>query len=204
MSQFIDAMQFRFATKKFVEDKKISEDNFTTIVEAGRLSPSSFGLEPWKFVVVENDELKEKLAPACYNQPQITTGSHIVYILNKREDMKPNSDYLNNLLFSRMPEDGANFVLSFVDKMYNNSSFEKFDMWTKSQCYIPLTNMIMSAAMLGIDSSPMEGFSEEKVLEVLGYSSEDYGVAVVVAFGYRAYEPEEKQRLSFEEVVEFR
>ena len=88
---FMEAMDFRHACKIFDESKKVSNEDMNFILEAGRKSPSSFGMEPWKFLVITNDELKEKLRPFCWNQPQITTCSHLVVILAAIDAVKPES-----------------------------------------------------------------------------------------------------------------
>ena len=88
---FMEAMDFRHACKVFDDTKKINDEDLKYILEIGRKSPSSFGMEPWKFLVITNDELREKIRPLCWNQPQITTSSHLVIILATIEDVKPES-----------------------------------------------------------------------------------------------------------------
>ena len=204
MDKFIQAMNYRHATKEFDSQKTIDENMIDNILEVGRLSPSSFGFEPWKFVVVENQALKEELAPACFNQKQITTGSHIIFILTKKEDMEPQSHYIKDLLSSRLSQEHVQKVMQIQEGLYNGLGEDKYDMWLKAQCYIPAANMMTYAAGNQIDSCPMEGFNEEEVLKTLNYDSKKYGVAMVVAFGYRADEPQEKTRLPIEEIVDFR
>lgn len=205
MDSFLEAMHYRHATKVFNTEKKIGEEDMINILEVGRLSPSSYGFEPWKFVVVENQELKEKLTPACYNQKQISTGSHIVVFITKHHDVRPHSSYLQELLSSRIPDKTiVEKILKFQAIQVEKFSQDRFDMWVKAQCYIPAANMMTYAAEKKIDSCPMEGFDEEEVLNVLGYDKEKYGVALIVAFGYRENEPREKARLPLEKVVDFR
>jgi len=88
---FKEAMDFRHACKLFDENKKISKENILFILEAGRNSPSSFGQEGWRFLIITNDNLKQKIRPHCWNQPQITSCSHLVIILAAIEDLKPES-----------------------------------------------------------------------------------------------------------------
>ena len=99
--QFLEAMNFRHACKVFDENKKIESEDLDFILEVGRLSPSSFGMEPWKFLVVQNQDLKEKLRPFCWNQPQITTCSDLVVILSKIDDLKPQNEYVGKMFGRR-------------------------------------------------------------------------------------------------------
>ena len=91
---FMEAMDFRHACKIFDETKKVSTEDMNYILEAGRKAPSSFGMEPWKFLVITNKELKEKLKPVCWDQAQITTCSHLVVILAAIDAVKPESNGL--------------------------------------------------------------------------------------------------------------
>ena len=204
MVQFIEAMTYRHATKEFNPDKKISDSEMKEILEVGRLSPSSFGFEPWKFLVIENRELKKKITPACFNQKQIESSSAVVIYLSTKKNLKPQSTYLKELLKPRMPEEVVKFILNMHEGMVSNFSEDKFNMWVKAQSYIAATNMMTYAASIKIDSCPMEGFDEEQVLDILGLNKEEYGVALIVPFGYRNSEPREKTRRAFEDVVEFR
>jgi len=204
MVQYIEAMKYRHATKEFNPDKKISDSEMKKILEVGRLSPSSFGFEPWKFLVIENRELKKKITPACFNQKQIESSSAVVIYLSTKKNLKPQSTYLKELLKPRMPEEVVKFILNMHEGMVSNFSEDKFNMWVKAQSYIAATNMMTYAASIKIDSCPMEGFDEEQVLDILGLNKEEYGVALIVPFGYRNSEPREKTRRAFEDVVEFR
>ena len=91
-NDFMKAMDFRHACKVFDETKKIPEEQMRYILEAGRKSPSSFGMEGWKFLVITNEELKAKLRPACWNQVQITSCSHLVVILTAIENLRPDGN----------------------------------------------------------------------------------------------------------------
>ena len=101
MKTFEEAMDFRHACKVFDESKKISDEDIKYILEAGRKSPSSFGMEAWKFLVITNEELKEKLKPACWNQVQITSCSHLVIILTGIESVKPESGLVKKRFLRR-------------------------------------------------------------------------------------------------------
>ncbi|MFJ6265832.1 NAD(P)H-dependent oxidoreductase [Lysinibacillus xylanilyticus] len=213
--EIINAYMFRHATKVFDSTKKISDDDFEFILETGRLSPSSLGFEPLKFLVIQNMEIREKLKEVSFGgQGQLPTASHLVIFL-ARKDAKADSDYVQNL-FKNVKMLPDNVVVDMT-KAYGN--FQEFDFklyeseralfdWASKQTYIALGNMLTAAALIGIDSCPMEGFNMDKVTEVLEneglLDSEKYGVSVMAAFGYRSQEPKfEKSRQSREKVVQW-
>jgi hypothetical protein len=202
---FMQAMQDRHAAKQFDETKTIDEETIYSILEVGRLSPSSFGLEHWKFVVVESQELKEKLQEVSFNQKQVGTASHVVVFLAKKKDLRAHSQYVKDIFISRIPDlKIAEQLIDVHAGFVSQLNEDQFDAWCKKQCYIAAANMMTYAKMIGVDSCPMEGFIEEKVLEVLGKNKEEYGVALIVPFGYANDIKREKARLPFEKVVEFK
>lgn len=156
---FMEAMDFRHACKIFDETKKISSDDLNFILEAGRKSPSSFGQEPWKFLVITNPELKAKIRPFCWDQPQITTCSHLVVLLAAIESTKPTSSevlrkFNRRGLSQEMVEAYIKKYSSHLEDTF--SSDEKTLAWTSRQTYIAMANMITAAAVKGIDSCPIE------------------------------------------------
>ena len=214
--QIINAYQFRHACKSFDGEKKISDEDFNFILETGRLSPSSFGYEPWKFLVVQNMELREKLKPLCWGaQGQLPTASHFVVILARKESgMHYGSDYIQNHMVEveKLPADIVEMKGGFY-KQFQTEHFKltetpraMFD-WACKQTYIALGNMLTSAAQIGIDSCPIEGFDREPLEQLMVESGmlnpEEYGVACMAAFGYRANEPREKVRTEQEKLVQW-
>lgn len=211
----IDAMNYRFATKRFDANKTIADDDFNTILEAGRLSPSSLGFEPWQFLVIQNKEVREALKPLSWGaEGQLDTASHFVLIL-ARKNVRPESDYVQKLLreTKEMPEEVIKQMhertIDFQDKNLNLYESERalWD-WASKQTYIPLANMMTSAAMLGIDSCPMEGFQYDEVSDLLsskGYFDNNvYEPSVMVAFGYREEDPKrDKTRRPQSDVVQW-
>lgn len=209
----IKAFNFRHATKEFDAQKKISESDFNTILEAGRLSPSSLGLEPWRFIIVENEALKDKLKPYSWGaQKQLDSASHFVIIL-ARKNVTASSEYVQHIIRgikkyeeSTIPavEDKFN---NFQTNFHINDSERTLLDWASKQTYIALTNMMTSAALLGIDSCPMEGFDLDKVTEILAeedvVDTEHFAPSVMVAFGYRKNEPKDKVRQPAEDVIEW-
>jgi len=205
-NDFTKAMDFRHACKAFDDTKKISDDEMHYILEAGRKSPSSFGMEAWKFLVITNEELKAKLRPYCWDQVQITSCSHLVVVLAGIENAKVESGIPKKRFLRReMPQEKLDFYLNIYAKHLAKtlSTDENIYAWTARQSYIALGNMMTAAAFIGIDSCPIEGFEKENVEEVLGLDRSKYQVAVIVPFGYRLNEQSTQIRLPFDEVVEF-
>jgi nitroreductase len=205
-NDFSKAMDFRHACKVFDDTKKISDEEIHYILEAGRKSPSSFGMEAWKFLVITNEELKAKLRPFCWDQIQITSCSHLVVVLAGIENAKVESGMPKKRFLRReMPQEKLDFYLDIYAKHLAKtlSSDENIYAWTARQSYIALGNMMTAAAFIGIDSCPIEGFEKENVENVLGLDTSKYQVAVIVPFGYRLNEQSSQLRLPFDEVVEF-
>lgn len=200
---FMEAMQFRHACKVFDEAKKIPEEAMMTILEAGRLSPSSFGIEPWKFLVVTNEELKKRIRPHCWDQVQVTSCSHLVIVLAAIRDAKVEGSVRSR--FSRWGMEGQTLdgmVDLYADHLTATLSSDEhiFD-WTARQTYIAAANMMTAAAYLQIDSCPIEGFDKAKVEEVLEIDTTQFQLSLVLPFGYRVNAPKPKTRLEFDEVV---
>ncbi len=203
---FMEAMDFRHACKIFDETKKISDEDMNYILEAARKSPSSFGMEPWKFLVITNEELKAKLRPVCWNQIQITSCSHLVVILAAIDDVKPEFGVVERKFRRReMPQEKLDMYLGLYSSHLKNtlSRDENILAWTAKQTYIALGNMMSAAAIKGIDSCPIEGFEKEKVEEILALDTKKYQLSVIVPFGYRINEQSTQLRESLDTVVDF-
>lgn len=205
-NDFTKAMDFRHACKVFDDTKKISDEQMHFILEAGRKSPSSFGMEPWKFVVITNEALKAKLRPFCWDQPQITTCSHLVVVLAAIDAVKVESGIPQKRFGRRdMPQEKKDFYIGLYANHLKEtlSTDEKTLAWTARQCYIAAGNMMSAAAFIGIDSCPIEGFEKAKVEEVLGLDARQYQLAIILPFGYRLNPQPEQLRVPFDEVVEY-
>jgi len=205
-NDFSKAMDFRHACKIFDENKKINDEEMHYILEAGRTSPSSFGMEAWKFLVITNEELKAALRPFCWDQVQVTSCSHLVVVLAGIESVKVENGEVEKRFRRRdMPQESLDFYMDIYAKHLEKtlSCNENIYHWTSKQSYISLGNMMTAAAFIGIDSCPIEGFEKENLEEVLVLDTGKYQVAVVVPFGYRLNEQSSQLRLPFDEVVEF-
>lgn len=213
----LDAYSFRHACKEFATEQRISDEDFDFILETARLSPSSFGLEPWKFLVIQNPVLREKLRLATWGgQKQLPTASHVVLTLVRKSFfMRYDSAWVAHFMreVQQFPEEAAQLRTGILQK-FQQSDFDLLKQernmteWSIRQTYLPLANMMTAAAMIGIDSCPIEGF-EQAVLEQLlatelGVNLEHWGAAYLVAFGYRKAEPARpKTRQGMAEVVEW-
>lgn len=205
-NDFSKAMEFRHACKRFDGAKKISESELTFILEAGRRSPSSFGQEPWRFLVITDAELKTKLRPLCWDQQQVTSCSHLVVILAAIESVRPSSG-IPAKRFGRRPlppEQIEAYLKRYSTHLSDTlSSDAKTYAWTARQCYIAAANMMTGAASIGIDSCPMEGFEKEKIEHVLALDTTQWQVALILPFGYRIDAQSTQLRLPLEEIVEY-
>jgi len=210
----LDACNFRHACKTFDPARKIAEEDFRFILEVARLSPSSFGFEPWRFLVIQDMALREKLLAATWGaQGSFPSASHVVAILVRKGDMRPGSDYTEHFMreVQKLPEETIARKTAFY-RQFHETDFHLqddralFD-WGCRQAYIALGNMMSAAAMIGIDSCPIEGFNQagaEKVLAQAGVLDLDkYGLAVMVAFGYRVNPQPVKTRQALEQVVQW-
>ncbi|WP_299617523.1 NAD(P)H-dependent oxidoreductase [uncultured Tenacibaculum sp.] len=210
----INAFQFRHATKEFNPDKKLSEDEINFILQTANLSPSSFGFEPWHFIVVQDKELRELLKPVAWGAPlKLDTASHFVLGLSMKAPMtKWDSDYIMRMMkdVKQLPEDViemySKFYREFQERDFNLDTDKKLFDWASKQTYIALGNMMTSAALVGIDSCPIEGFHQEKVEQLLqekfDVDTDKYGLSYMVAFGHRKQAPAHaKSRRDFNEIV---
>lgn len=213
-SQALEVMHFRHACKVMDESRTIPEETFQTILEAGRLSPSSFGYEPWKFLVVQSPALREKLLPVTWGaQNTLRTASHFVLILARTgKSMRYDSDYIQHMmrdihhLSDEHIQKRQQFYRTFQEEDFRLLESERalFD-WASKQTYIALANMMTIAASLGVDSCPVEGFKMDAVNDLLasdfGIDTSEFRISVMCAFGYRVKEPRPKTRQPMEDIV---
>ncbi len=207
--KIINALNWRYATKIFDQSKKVNEDDLHTILESARLSPSSNGIEMWKFLVIENPEIRIKLREVSYNQPKITDASHLILITYR-------TDIIENTTKERIgrtakTQDQDESELGGLKQMIDNAISQKekdgtLESWVRAQAYIPLGMMIETAALLNIDACPMEGFLPDKVDEILNLKEKNLKSLTMFTIGYRGDDPMAKYpktRRDFKDVVEF-
>ena len=185
----LDQLNWRYATKQFDPHRKISGADWAALEEALVLTPSSFGLQPWKFIVVTDPEVKQQLVPASWGQTKVAECSHlVVFAIKKDLNEQHVENYLGRISEVRQAPRAAladfrDMMVGFVGK--RNNGFNIND-WAARQAYIALGNFLTSAALLGIDACPMEGIEPEKYNEILGLNEQGLSAVVVAAAGYRA------------------
>jgi nitroreductase len=187
MSTFIENQNWRYATKKFDATKKISNEDLKTLKEAIRLSSSSYGLQPYKVIIVENPELRAKIQPVAWGQSQIVEASHLIIFANETQIGEQSIDsYIANVSSTRnIPVES---LTGYADLMKSNilplsEDFKR--VWTSKQTYLALGNLLNAAAELKIDVTPMEGFSPEEVNAILGLDKLGLNASLIATIGYR-------------------
>ena len=206
MSTYVENLSWRYAAKKYDAGRKISDADLNTIKEAVRLSASSYGLQPYKVVIVENPEIREKLKAVGYGQPQITDASHLFIFANEATIGAPAVDkYINNISETRgVPAEALAGFSDMMKGVIGGLSDDAKNTWTAKQTYIALGNLLSAAAELKIDASPMEGFNAASFNEILGFDKLGLNAAVIAAVGYRHNEDDaqhqKKVRKSQEEL----
>ena len=209
-NEVIDILNFRPACKEFDTSKKIDSQYLKVILEGGRLAPSSVGIEPWHFIVVENENLKTELASACFaGAKQIPTCSHFLILLTRTaNEIKYDSEYINYLLkeVQKLPEESYSMMKGFIKSV--NERFKNDDevqAYANEQTYIALSSIMLTAAMLGIDSCAIGGIDKNTVTKILVdkglLDTNKFQVTLGCALGYRVKEATPKKRQPFDEVV---
>ena len=207
MINILKALEWRYATKQFDVTKKIPSRDFEELLEVLRLAPSSFGLQPWKFIVVKNAELRTKLREAAWGQPQVTDSSHFIVLCARTDvDEKFVNHFVGAIAKTRKVslESLKGYQEMMMGSMSSKTEQARID-WSKKQVYIALGMLLEAAALKGIDAAPMEGFSSDQFDEILGLKKEHLTATVLCALGYRTdNDPAARQakvRFSKEEVV---
>ena len=187
MNNFIENQNWRYATKKFDATKKIAEEDITILKEAIRLSSSSYGLQPYKIIIVENPELRAQLKTASWGQSQVVDASHVLIFANEINFGDDGiDDYFKNVSETReVPIENMKGYMNFVKTTIAAlSPFEK-NAWSAKQTYLALGNLMNAAAELKIDLTPMEGFVPEQVNAVLGLNDLGLNATLIATLGYR-------------------
>ena len=182
-------LRWRYATKQFDSTRRISSADWRTLEESLVLTPSSFGLQPWRFIVVTDQATKERLVPASWDQRQVADASHlVVFAIKKNVGATEVNHYIDRI--AKVRGVSAESLSGFRDMMvgFLAQPADKFsaDQWATRQVYIALGNFMTSAALLGIDTCPMEGIEPAQYDEILGLAAQGYQTVVVAAAGYRA------------------
>lgn len=187
MSTFIENQNWRYATKKFNSEKKISNSDLEILKEAIQLSSSSYGLQPYKVLIIENEEIRKQLQPASWGQSQITDASHLfVFASETNVDAEYITRYAENMAKTRnIPFDSVKGYADFMIGNITTLTPEKQIIWAQKQAYLALGNLLNAAAELKIDVTPMEGFLPEQYNEILGLKEKGLHATLVATIGYR-------------------
>ncbi|MFZ5556614.1 MAG: NAD(P)H-dependent oxidoreductase [Pseudomonadota bacterium] len=196
---FLGALRLRHACRAFEAGRTVPAADLDYILEAGRLSPSSMGLEPWRFIVVESPVVRARLEVACEHQPHVGQCPVIVVIVALTADLHPESDYVRRMLQREMPDPEA--LKAFLGYYREYTRRGDLTEWSVAQCHLAAANMMTAAAAAYVDSCPIGGFDPAQVCEVLGIDERRYEVALLLALGYRAGPQPERQRLPLAELV---
>lgn len=200
-------LHWRYATKGYDATKKLSDEQRQAVLDALRLSPSSMGLQPWKFIHVTDTAIREKLRSAAYNQPQLTEASDIIVLASRIGMDEAYVDlYLKSVAEIReMPVEGLVDYRKMLMGAVNGRSQDALTEWSARQVYIALGIALAVAAELRIDATPMEGFDPKQVDEILGLSEYSVTSRVILALGFRSSEDKlqfmKKARFAVEDVI---
>ena len=187
MSNFITNANWRYATKKFDTTKKVSKEDLETLKEAIRLSASSFGLQPYRVLIIDNPELRAKLQPAAWGQSQIVDASQLIVFANITNFGETEIDVsIANLTERRgLPVDALKGYGDFMKSKIVALPEDVRNTWASKQTYLALGNLMNAASELKIDVTPMEGFEPAQVNEILGLGKLGLNATLLATIGYR-------------------
>lgn len=183
----LDQLRWRYATKKFDPTRKIPADMWANLEQAAVLAPSSYGLQPWKFVVVTDPVVRTQLHPVSWNQAQILDASHLVVFAAKNPPTPADVDRhvarVSEVRGVSVADLGRSRQLMLGS--LSNRTADAAHAWAARQCYIALGVFLTTCAAVGIDACPMEGFQPDKYDEILGLKAKGFGAVVIATAGYR-------------------
>lgn len=200
-NQFEEALHFRHACKVFDKHRKIPEDDLRFILESIRMSPSSFGMEAWKFLVIQDGELKKRLATSNWNPTKVEDCSDVVVLLSMK-NMRSTNPHVTTQ-FKCRGDQYAQYVNIYGD-FIDPRSDEEINCWAGKQVYLASGFLMMGAASIGVDSCPIEGFRKDEAIEILEIDTEKYNLEYMIALGYRVNEQQPRYRRDINDIVEFR
>ncbi|RMB59491.1 NAD(P)H-dependent oxidoreductase [Dokdonia sinensis] len=188
MTQVIEALKWRYATKKFDNQRLIPDEKIEVIKEAFDLTATSFGLQPVRLAIVKNKEIQRALVTVSMNQEQIAQASHVLVFCREREI---GTDYVNSYFdnvvqIRKTPEEILAPFKNYLLKTFENDTPESIALWATKQAYLAMGNLLTVCALEKIDACPMEGFSPEGYNEILGLEEKGLDAVLVMPVGYRA------------------
>jgi len=208
--QVLEQLKWRYATKKFDPNQKIAQATWKTLEQSLVLAPSSFGLQPWQFFVVRNPEIRQKLLEPSWGQKPVVNASHlVVFAIKKDLDIKYVDRYVARMAeVQQVPIEKLAGFSNMVKGYLKEPPFPlDVNKWAAKQVYLALGVFLSCAAMMEIDTLPMEGFIPSKYDEILGLDSKGYSAVVLCCAGYRAedesHQHDPKVRFPTEQVVQY-
>ena len=187
-SEVLEALNWRYATKKFDSSKKIPQETWEKLEEALRLSPSSFGMQPYRFVIVTDPKVKQELVAASYNQVQVADCSHLVVFARIAEVNQAHVEHYVDLISKvrNVPAESMKMLHDMMSGFIKGASKETLDGWAEKQCYIALGNLMTAASIFKVDNCPMEGIVKDEIDRILQLPAKGCHSVVACALGYRA------------------
>ena len=187
MSTFLDHQNWRYATKKFDATKKLTTQDLDTLMEAIRLSSSSYGLQPYKILIIENPELRSKIQKSAWGQSQVVDASHLLVFANQIDISDTQIDELieNTSKTRGIEKETLAGYQGFMKSKINELTGDAKNIWNSKQTYLALANLLNAAAELKIDVTPMEGFSPADVNEILGLNELGLNASLLAPVGFR-------------------
>lgn len=183
----IPYLQWRAAIKKYDPSRKLSQDQVEVLLEALNLSPSSYGLQPYHFLLITNEQLRKDIQAASYNQPQITEASHLIVVASQLQMDEADVDrYMQRI--TEVRGGSVEYLKGYADMILNSvkrKTSEEIVAWNAHQAYLALGTMLTVAAEQKIDATPMEGFDAAKVDALLGLRENGFTTSVLVPVGFR-------------------
>lgn len=185
--EILNALNWRYATKSFDEEKIIPDDQIQAIKEAFNLTPTSYGLQPLKLIVISNKELQGNLLKASFNQKQVSSASHVLVLcIEKKIDQKFIESYFDLVQdIRKTPEDIIRPFKEFLISDFSKKDNDELRHWAINQAYLALGNILTVCAVEKIDACPMEGFVPKQYAEILGLDTQYIEPVLVTPIGYR-------------------
>lgn len=209
--RLIDSLEWRYAVKKFDANKKIDQKTWEDLEKALILSPSSYGLQPWKFIVVKDSAIKEKLRAVSWGQSQVTDCSHhVVFAIKEKMDEAHIDSFLSQTAKIRGQDVAsmAGYKKMMMGDLVTGPRSQMISEWAARQAYIALGNFMTAAAIVGVDTCPLEGIDPVKYDEILGLTGSGWRVVVACPAGFRAdddkYATSKKVRFEAKDVIVYK
>jgi nitroreductase len=183
----IESLQWRYATKKFDSQKSLDKSQLEVLAQAFNLTATSYGLQPCRLVIVQDQDLKEKMVPLSYGQLQVKDASAVLVICTTSVDANYVKDYFSIVKKERnTPDEVIQPFQDFLANTFSKKEVVETEQWAKNQAYLTLGNLLTVCAQQKIDSCPMEGFVPEEIDQLLGLQEKGLKSTLLLPVGYRS------------------